>query len=140
MSTPADKDVEGRPSRQGFAAGTTFAAAVLLLTSAIVTVLQGIAAVAGDELLVVGYSYTYQFDLTAWGWVHIVVALVLAGVAVGLFSGAVWARAGAVVVVMVSIVVNFLWLPYYPLWSILIIALDIVVVWAVVTWDGQGLR
>ncbi|MGA9871501.1 MAG: hypothetical protein WBQ44_10220 [Rhodococcus sp. (in: high G+C Gram-positive bacteria)] len=138
MTSQTEGSVDRHPVRQGFAGGTTFAAALLLLTAAIVTLLQGIAAVAGDDLLVVGYAYTYEFDLTTWGWIHIVVGILLAAIAIGLFSGATWARAGAVTIAAVSIVANFLWLPYYPLWSILIIALDIVVIWAVVTWESRA--
>jgi len=116
-----------------------FAAAFVLLTSALVSLLQGIAAVAGDELLVVGPEYIYEFDLTIWGWVHIVLAVLLAGVGAGLFSGADWARTGAIVIAVMSIVANFLWLPYYPLWSIVIIVLDLGVIWAVATWDSRDM-
>lgn len=138
MTAPTGRpDVERHPVRQGFAGGTTFAAALLLLVAAVVTLLQGIAAVAGDELFVVGLAYTYQFDLTAWGWIHIVLAVLLAAVAVGLFGGATWARAAAIVMAALSIVANFLWLPYFPLWSILIITLDLIVIWAVATWDSH---
>ena len=51
-------------------------------------------------------------------------------VGIGLFSGVVWARTLAVAIAAVSILVNFAWLPYYPLWSILIIAFDMFVIWA----------
>ena len=61
------------------------------------------------------------------------VLLLLAGI--GLMSGATWARIVAIVVASLSIIANFLWLPYYPLWSILIIAIDLVVIWAVATWE-----
>ena len=50
---------------------------------------------------------------------------------VGLFMGQTWARTVAVVVACLSIVVSFAWLPYYPLWSMLIIAMDVLVIWAV---------
>jgi hypothetical protein len=56
-------------------------------------------------------------------------------VAVGLITGVVWARLFAIFMACISIVVMFMWLPYYPLWSIIVIALDVVVIWAVATWD-----
>lgn len=62
------------PVKQGFAAGTSLAAAILLLTVGVISFFQGIAAVASDDLLVIGVQYTYQFDTTAWGWIHIVLA------------------------------------------------------------------
>ena len=70
------------------------------------------------------------FDVTTWGWIHILVGVIAVAAVVGLFSGAVWARTVAVAVAAVSILVNFLWLPYNPVWAVLIIAFDIFVIWA----------
>lgn len=123
--------------KQGFAAGASIAAAVLLMTVGILQLFQGISAVAKDNLLVVGPEYTYQFDVTTWGWIHIVVGILIALTGLALLSGATWARVTAIVLAALSIIANFLWLPYYPLWSILIIALDVVVIWAVTTWDND---
>lgn len=122
------------PVRQGIAAGTSIAAAVILLAVAVLSVLQGISAVADDTLFVVGYEYVYSFDTTTWGWIHIVLGIVLGIAAVGLMTGATWARMTAIGLAALSIVANFLWLPYYPAWSLLIIALDVFVIWAVATW------
>lgn len=121
--------------KQGFAAGTSIAAAVLLLTVGILQFFQGISALAKDEVLVFGPEYTYKFDVTAWGWIHLILGVVLALTGFFLMTGATWARITAIFLAALSIIANFLWLPYYPLWSILIIALDVVIIWAVTTWD-----
>ena len=68
--------------------------------------------------------------MTTWGWIHVIVGVVAVLAGIGLFTGAVWARAVAVLVAAISILVNFAWLPYYPVWSILIIAFDVFVIWA----------
>ncbi|MCX2965740.1 DUF7144 family membrane protein [Gordonia aquimaris] len=120
--------------QQGFAAVGTIGAAILLLVGGILELLQGISAVAEDELFVVGPQYIYELDLTAWGWIHIVVAILAIAIAIGLFTGAAWARVGAICIASLSIIINFLWLPYYPWWSILVIAIDLVIIWAVATW------
>ncbi|MGW0045097.1 DUF7144 family membrane protein [Rhodococcus sp. NPDC003348] len=120
--------------KQEVATGTSIGAAILLVTVGVIQVLQGIAAVAEDEMFVVGIDYVYKFDLTTWGWVHIVLGAIVALVGLALFTGATWARVAAIVVAAISIIANFLWIPYYPWWSILIIAIDIVVIWAVSTW------
>ncbi|MGW1741930.1 DUF7144 family membrane protein [Nocardia sp. NPDC001965] len=125
------------PRRQGVAAGTSIAAAILLLTVGVLSVLEGIAAVAEDELFVVGVNYTYEFDITTWGWIHIVLGAVLIISAFGLMTGTAWGRGLAIGIAALSILANFLWLPYYPWWSILIIALNIVVIWAIATWRPQ---
>ncbi|QDC12783.1 DUF7144 family membrane protein [Rhodococcus ruber] len=123
--------------RQGVATGTSIGAAIILTTIGILQIFQGIAAVAEDELFVVGIEYTYKFDFTTWGWIHIVLGAVIALVGLALFTGATWARVAAIVLAALSILANFMWLPYYPWWSILIIALDVVVIWAVSTWNPR---
>ncbi|QIX48321.1 MULTISPECIES: hypothetical protein [Rhodococcus] len=123
--------------KQGIAAGTSIGAAIILTTVGILQLLQGIAAVAEDELFVVGQEYTFKFDFTAWGWVHIVAGAVVILVGIALLTGATWARVAAIVIAALSILLNFMWLPYYPWWSILIIALDVVVIWAVSTWNPR---
>ncbi|MFB7879252.1 MULTISPECIES: DUF7144 family membrane protein [unclassified Nocardia] len=122
------------PVRDGIAAGTSIGAGILLAVVGVLQILQGIAAVANDDLIVVGPAYTYQFDLTSWGWWHIVFGAIAVIVAIGLLAGQTWGRVSAMVIAALSIIANFLWLPYYPWWSILIIVIDIVVIWAVATW------
>nr|WP_051133207.1 hypothetical protein [Nocardia paucivorans] len=117
--------------------GGTIAAAALLLTVGVVNLLQGISAVVEDDIFVVGPQYTYNLDLTGWGWIHIVVGILLILTALALVTGATWARVTAIVLACLSIIANFLWIPYYPLWSILIIALDVVVIWAITTWSPE---
>ncbi|ABG95560.1 MULTISPECIES: hypothetical protein [Rhodococcus] len=121
--------------KQGVAAGTSIGAAIIMVTVGIIHLFQGIAAVAENEVFVAGLNYIYKFDLTTWGWIHIVLGVLVAGVGLALFTGAGWARVSAIVIAAVSILANFLWLPYYPWWSVLIIALDVVVIWAVSTWN-----
>ena len=113
------------------------AGAVLLLTVGILEALQGISAIAKDDLIVVGDDYIYQLDVTTWGWIHLVLGVIVAAVGAALFTGATWARVGAAMVCALSIIVNFMWLPFYPLWSITIIALNAVVIWAVATWNPE---
>ncbi|TLG15716.1 hypothetical protein FEK35_06135 [Nocardia cyriacigeorgica] len=122
------------PVRQGVAAVTTIAVAVLLLILGVLSIVEGVSAVANDELFVEGREYVYQFDVTTWGWIHIVLGVLIAITALALMTGAVWARIIAVFLAGLSIVANFLWIPYYPWWSLLVIALNIVVIWAVSTW------
>jgi hypothetical protein len=93
--------------------------------------IQGLIALVNDQFYIVSKDYVFQFDLTSWGWIHLIAGVVVALAGVALFQGAVWARTVAVVVACISILANFMWLPYYPLWSLTVIAFDIVVIWAV---------
>ncbi len=135
MTDQSAADRSNGSVKQGFAAGTSIAAAILLLTVGILEVFQGISALAKDDVLVFGPNYTYEFSVTSWGWIHLVIGILVALTGFFLLTGATWARIAAIFLAALSIIANFLWLPYYPLWSILIIALNVVVIWAVTTWD-----
>jgi hypothetical protein len=126
-----------RPNAQysdpvGTAAGVTAFAGILMIMTGAFHVLQGLVALLNDEFYVVGREYIFQFDVTAWGWVHILLGLVVAFAGVALFRGAVWARTIAVIMASVSLVASFAWMPHYPLWSLTIIAFDVLVIWAAV--------
>ncbi|MVU80478.1 hypothetical protein GPX89_24915 [Nocardia sp. ET3-3] len=120
--------------KQGFAAGTAMAAGILLLVIGALSILQGISAVASDDLLVVGSDYVYKLNTAGWGWIHIILGAIEIIVAIGLLNNTTWGRTAALVLAALSIVENFLWIPYYPAWSLLIIALDVVVIWAIATY------
>ncbi|MGV9410759.1 DUF7144 family membrane protein [Nocardia sp. NPDC003693] len=120
--------------KQGFAAGTSIAAGILLMVIGVLSILQGISAVAADDLLVINSGYVYEFNTTAWGWIHIIMGALEVIVAIGLIAGRDWARVIAIILAAFSIIENFLSMPYYPAWSLLIIALNVVVIWAIATW------
>lgn len=109
-----------------------------MLVGSALAILQGVSALNKDRVLVAGPSYVYSFNLTAWGWIHIVLGIIGVAISFGLAMGTDWARISTVVIASISIVAQFLWLPYYPLWAILIIAIDIVIIWAVVTWRTES--
>ncbi|MFJ1455822.1 hypothetical protein [Nocardia sp. N2S4-5] len=135
------ESVEFEPSAEGGAPpGGVLAATILLVTVGVLDILQGISAVGADQLYVVGVEYMYRFDTTAWGWIHIVVGITLVLIGIGLMSSTRWARIATMVVAALSIVANFMSLPYFPAWSFLVILLDVVVIWAVATWHVQSVR
>ncbi|WP_238422854.1 hypothetical protein [Gordonia sp. 'Campus'] len=134
MSASPDQQAN-RSAKQGFALGISIVAAALLFVAGLVSVFQGISAIANDDLFVVGREYVFQFDLTTWGWIHLILGVVALLIAGGLAVGADWARISAIVIASLSIIAQFLWLPYYPAWAILIIVLDLIVIWAVSTWN-----
>jgi hypothetical protein len=134
--TTGSRDAErmtGQVSPSG--ATATYAAGGLMLTSAILTFLIGVFALSADDLVVSGSGYEYTFQMTGWGWANLLTGMVLAAVALALFFGAQWARPAAIVVTCLAIMVTFLWMPYYPTGAIVLIALDVVVIWAVAAWN-----
>ena len=93
-------------------------------------------AILENEFYVATRSYLFQFDATTWGWIHLLVGLVVAFGGWGLLSGRTWARALAITLAVLSAIANFAFIPYYPFWSLLIIVLDVVVIWAVAAHGG----
>ena len=118
-------------NRSGFAVGVTAAAGIILIIGGVCQGFQGLVALFNDEFYVTTQNWVLKFDVTTWGWIHLIVGAVAVLAGIGLFSGQVWARTVAVLVAALSIILNFAWLPYYPIWSILIIAFDMFVIWAV---------
>jgi hypothetical protein len=126
-------DYPQRPRRQevsgGAIAGITFAACMLTLIGSF-QVIAGLVAIFDDNFYVVAQNYTFDLDTTGWGWIHLVVGLLILATAFGLFSRAAWAGVTAIVLASLSAIANFFFIPYYPFWAIVVIALDIWVIWA----------
>lgn len=135
MSTPFDDAAAESSAKQGFAFGISLVAAALLFTAGIVGIFTGISAIANDQLFVLDGDYIYKFNLTTWGWIHLIIGVIAIIVAGALAVGADWARIAAIIIASLSIIAQFLWLPYYPAWAILIIVVDLIVIWAVATWQ-----
>ena len=136
MARSSSRSTQSTPSdaKQAVAAGATIGTAALLGIVGVLAVLQGLAAILRGPTFVIGFEYVYKIDANGWGWIHLVLGAGAVAVAVGLFTGKSWAAAAAIVVAGLSIVLNFMWLPYYPWWSIIVIALDVFIIWSVGTW------
>ncbi|MFE1954670.1 MULTISPECIES: DUF7144 family membrane protein [Streptomyces] len=112
------------------ASGLTVFAAVLLMIAGVLDLLRGIMAIAEDDVYVTTPNYIFQFDLTGWGWIQLVLGVIAVLVSLGLFARATWARIVGVGIAGLLIIANFLSIPYYPFWSLTLIALYAFVIWA----------
>ena len=123
----------------GTALGITAAAGLILMLVGVFGMIQGIVGLLDNDLYVVTNKWLFELDATAWGWGHILIGLVALCAGVGLFFGRFWARTIAIFVAAFSILANFAWLPYYPIWALLVIGFDLFVIWAV-TVHGNDFR
>src|SRR5688572_14270663 len=109
-------------------------AAVLMLVGGSFHVIQGLAALLDDGFIPSLGNYAYDIDITAWGWMHLVTGTLLALAGAGLLSGAIWARLLALFIVVASGIINFVYIPYQPLWSIVQLTLNGLVIWALLSY------
>ncbi|GAA1084738.1 DUF7144 family membrane protein [Kitasatospora arboriphila] len=131
-SVPPGARAGGPPARSysGWVTGLALFAGVVMLVTGLLNVFQGIVAVARDDLIVTTPRYVFRFDVTAWGWTHIVLGILVAVIGAFVLRGIAWARYAGMGLAALSTIANFLWLPYYPVWSGVLITLDILVIWA----------
>jgi len=120
--------MEKQPS--GWAVGWTFFAALMMIMLGGWWMFAGFVGIINDEFYVKGAKYVVQFDITTWGWIHLLMGLLVLLAGFGLFSGAVWARTVGVIMAMISGLIAFAWLPWYPFWAILFIVASVAVIWA----------
>jgi hypothetical protein len=106
-----------------------------MIMTGIYQAIVGFAAILDDQFYVVTPNYAYEVDVTAWGWLHFIlgIVVVLAGLAV--IGGRLWGRIIGIVMAVLSAIANFFFIPYYPVWSLVIIALDVFVIWALCVYN-----
>ena len=114
----------------GWAAGWSTFAAFMLFIIGSMQALTGLSAILKDEYYVVGSQYVYKFDVTTWGWIHLIVGIIVFCCGLGVMKGHILGRTVGVLGAFGTMVVNFMWLPYYPVASSIIIAICVAVIWA----------
>jgi hypothetical protein len=117
----------------GWATGGIVFAGVLMLVNGVLAILQGISALAADDVYHRIGDYVYKISLTGWGWIMLVLGVVLVGAGYGVLKGAWWARMTGIFLASAAMVLHFLFLPYSPVWSGLMIGVDFFVIWALAT-------
>jgi hypothetical protein len=120
--------VENEPS--DWAIGWTAFAAFMMVLGGIWWIVVGVVAIANEDFFVIGEEYIFRFSTTAWGWIHLILGIVILVAGFYLFTGAVWARTVGVVIAVLWALAAFTWLPYYPVWAIILLAISVFVIWA----------
>ena len=113
----------------GWAVGFILFAAIMMIMVGVFQALQGLVAIFENEFYVATRSYLFQFDATSWGWVHLILGLVVAFAGFAVMGGRTWGRVVGITLAMHSAIANFAFIPSYPFWSLTGIALDIFVIW-----------
>lgn len=116
-----------------WASGGAMFAGVLMLVYGVLGILEGIAGIAKDDVYARIGDYVYKFNLTTWGWIHLILGILVAAAGYGILKGAAWGKAAGVALASLAVVAQFLWLPYQPLWALISIAIGVFVIWALCT-------
>jgi len=127
----------GDRETSGWAVGFILFAAIMMIMVGVFQALQGLIAIFENEFYVATRNYLFQFDATTWGWIHLILGLIVAFAGWGLLSGRTWARVVALTLAVLSAIANFLFIPYYPFWALLLVTLDIFVIWAITAHGGD---
>ena len=129
MATQREPGLEPEPVSGWALGGIAFAATVMVLVG-VFQAIAGLVAIFDDEFYVVRHNYTFDLDTTAWGWIQLGVGIVVALVGFSLFARRAWAGVATIVFAGLSAIANFFFIPYYPVWALLLIGLDFWVIWA----------
>ncbi|MFJ9865267.1 hypothetical protein [Streptomyces sp. NPDC101165] len=129
-----------RPARAGktdWAEGGLVFAGVMLLVEGVLAVLQGISALAADDVYSRIGTYVYKINLTGWGWILLVLGVVAVVTGAGVLRRAEWARAVGIGLASLSVIAQFLFLPYSPVWALVMIAIDFFVIWSLAVYQPE---
>ena len=139
IQTPMATTQSVSPMAHGIA---VFAGVIMIVGGAFQAV-EGLAGIVNDEYIVVLPNYIYALDISVWGWLHLLVGLALLVIGIFLIRGQTWARVAGMIIAGISALLNFIWLPHSPWWSLLVIGVDILVIWALANYRQpapQGTR
>jgi hypothetical protein len=117
-------------SPNGWAVGLSLFAGILMIIGGVFNAMEGIVALVRNEIYVATPRYLFAFDLTTWGWIQLILGIVVAIAGFGVITGQLWGRLVGIALAALSMLANFAFIPYYPLWSLSIIALNVFVIWA----------
>jgi hypothetical protein len=114
----------------GLAIGFTIVAAAFMMVSGLLAFFEGLAAIIRGSFFVVLPNYAFNLSATGWGIIHLILGVLVFAAGAALFADKLWARVVGVVLAAFSAIANFVFLPYYPVWAIVLIAIDMFIIWA----------
>ncbi|MEV6978691.1 hypothetical protein [Kitasatospora sp. NPDC093806] len=130
MSSATKPSAPPPSGTSGWVTGGVLFAGVLMMMNGVLDVTRGIMAISKDNVFLATPDYVFKFSLTGWGWIHLIVGALVAITGYFVVKGAPWAQYTGIFLVALSGIEAFLTLPYYPFWSLIVVALDVWVIWA----------
>ncbi|MGW4032410.1 DUF7144 family membrane protein [Streptomyces sp. NPDC004838] len=128
----------GTDRNSGWAVGGVVFAGVLMLCNGVLAILQGIAAIAENDVYGIVGNYVYRISLTGWGWIHLAIGVCLVVTGLGVLKNMAWARYTGILIAAIGLVMQFLFLPYLPIWSVIMIAINGFIIWALAVYRPES--
>ncbi|SEE67513.1 DUF7144 family membrane protein [Jiangella alba] len=132
MATQADRE------RVTGWVGWVWFGGIMLVTLGLFQAFQGLVALFDDEFTAAVGDRLIVVDLTTWGWVHVAMGALLVVAGAGVLGGTLWGRVLGSVVAALSLLAQLTILPVYPIWALIVIALDAVVIYALIVHGGEA--
>jgi hypothetical protein len=134
-----NSDTSTRQRVSPWATGSILFAAGMLVIAGVLQVFIGTTALVHDRIYDGTPQYLYAFDLTVWGWAQLLTGILSVAAGYGALRGLTWARMVGIGLAGLSMVIQFMFTPHYPMWSLLVIALDVVIIWCLATYRRDAL-
>jgi hypothetical protein len=138
----ATSGARATPARRGRTpslwVGWLYFGGMMMVMLGVFNVIEGLVALFNDEYYVATPQGVLLFDITGWGWIHLIIGLIAIAVGIGVFTGATWARICGVILCGINALVQLVFLSAYPIWAVLVIALDILVIWALIVHGDEA--
>ena len=139
MSTSDEYASSNDRPTTGWVGWIMFAAIFMMIVGAL-NAIQGLAALFRDEAYWVTLGgAVVTFDVTTWGWIHLIFGILLVGIGVLLMKGSTFARVIGIILVALNLIAQFSWTTLYPFWSLIAIAVDVLIIYALVV-HGRELK
>lgn len=126
----AERDYQGGGRHRGAVVGFTAVAGTLMLLGGLWMATIAVIALSHGQVFNSAPSYAFRYNIRGWGWTELALGVVLFATGMCVFLGMAWARYVGAFFAVLSAVANFVFIPYQPLWSIVLIALDAFIIWA----------
>ena len=124
-----------RAHSAGWVVGLSLFAGVMMIIIGVFNAMEGVVALARNEVYAATPRYIFSFDLTTWGWIHIILGIIVLAAGFGVITGQLWGRVVGITIAALTMLANFAFIPYYPIWSLLIIGLNVFVIWALCVYN-----
>ena len=110
--------------------GWTAFSSLLMILIGLWWFMVGCVGIVQDDIFLTTSKYVFKFSSTTWGWIHVVLGVIVAAAGLAIFRGAVWGRTVGVLMAAISCLIGFAWLPAYPVWGVILVAASVFVIWA----------